>query len=34
MTHGERIKKALADLESYSKLNYSKLARKYDVRKN
>jgi hypothetical protein len=31
MTHEERMKKALADLESCSKPNYAKLAKKYDL---
>jgi hypothetical protein len=33
MTHEERMKKALADLESYLKLNYFKLAKKYDLKR-
>jgi hypothetical protein len=32
MTYKERIKKALPDLESCLKLNYSELAKKYNLK--
>jgi hypothetical protein len=31
MTHGDRMQKAVADLESYLKPNYAALARKYEL---
>ena len=31
MTHEERMQKALANLESYLKPNYSELAKKYNL---